>query len=333
MQSTAMTPITQHPSHSVGVIDLEHLSDTPDGAERLRLKIEEILMPHLSDRSELVAKKIWALIGTCASSDALQRKTILQVPDYIEDPLTIFKNEWFAKQIDVVGQLYRTLIDQNYTAATYNLGKLLCNNAEVGSSEHHEAIGYIQKAARNNYASAKLRMAEYHLSFYCPGNGEVNNVVVVSDDNLATAIRLAQELLTQGYKKVRAAEIVCDAAEVFFRKGTEDYVTQAISLFKQAAEAGNSSAIVQMGKFYERGEGGFPKNPTMAAQLYSQGAELKNPFGCYRLACCYYYGFGVQKDLSQAVKWYRLSRDLGPETPITRAGLALLILLEKCNCP
>lgn len=292
MHSTAMTSCTNQVGLSTGVMDL----DRPFGP------------PDLSGHLILIAQKIWTLIGTCLFPESLQRKSVLQTADRIiaekKDLLTIVKLAQCAKNKEIASQLYKKLIEQNYTPALYQLGKLLYNNAKIGSSEHHEGIGYIRTAACSDYSAAKLWMAEYCFYPFCPGNGEAE----VSDDNLAVAIHLAQELLTQGYKKDRAAEVICNAAVEFFQKGSEHSEAVSCRLFKQAADAGNSCAMVQVGGFYEHGKGGCPTDLKTAARFYDQGAHMGDPFGCYYLGRCYHNGIGVQKDLAQAVKWYKRSK-------------------------
>ena len=48
-----------------------------------------------------------------------------------------------------------------------------------------------------------------------------------------------------------------------------------------------------------------------AIKLYRMAAEQDNEYAQFNLGLCYEYGTGLQKDLSEAKKWYQKAADKG----------------------
>ena len=48
---------------------------------------------------------------------------------------------------------------------------------------------------------------------------------------------------------------------------------EAARLYKLAADQGNASGQVKLGRFYEEGRGGLPQNKPEAARLYKLAAD------------------------------------------------------------
>ena len=70
----------------------------------------------------------------------------------------------------------------------------------------------------------------------------------------------------------------------------------------KAAKGGNSLAECNVGRCYASGEG-VEKDLTEAVKWFTKSAEHGNPQGYSALAYCYAYGLGVAKDLSKAMYW------------------------------
>ena len=53
-----------------------------------------------------------------------------------------------------------------------------------------------------------------------------------------------------------------------------------------------------------------------AAALFRRAAEEGNPLAQYDLGYCYEHGIGVTVDLSEAIRWYKLSAAQAPNAPL-----------------
>jgi hypothetical protein len=135
-----------------------------------------------------------------------------------------------------------------------------------------------------------------------------------------------------------------EPAQTLFDTGVQQYkagnFAAALATFRQAADAGNRLAQLQVGSQYERGEGvakndaeavrwyaksaaageptalknlgqmyetgqGAPENWTLAAQLYQKSAAQGSPDGEFALGRCYEFGMGVPQDRALAIQWFQ----------------------------
>jgi TPR repeat protein len=98
-----------------------------------------------------------------------------------------------------------------------------------------------------------------------------------------------------------------------YRSG--DGVTQdeakALSWFKKAADGGNSWGMVSVGVMYSLGWDGGDANDEEAAQWYQKAADKDNPSGMYNLAGAYEQGRGVRRSLEKAKELYEKAAALG----------------------
>lgn len=126
-----------------------------------------------------------------------------------------------------------------------------------------------------------------------------------------------QEDLEKGVSWVRkAAEQGYDNAQYYLGVAyllglgvSRDY-EEAASLFRKAAEQGNHIAQYLLGDLYLTGKG-VQKNYEEAFSWYLKSSKSFLPADSanYRLGVCYYYGYGVTKDLTKAVELFRLVPD------------------------
>lgn len=86
---------------------------------------------------------------------------------------------------------------------------------------------------------------------------------------------------------------------------------EAIKWYRKAAAKNNSNAKLMLGTMYEEGliEGGMKE----AIPLYLDAARQENPTAQHLIADCYAEGKGVEKDIEQAIYWYKLSAEQGDE--------------------
>ena len=83
-----------------------------------------------------------------------------------------------------------------------------------------------------------------------------------------------------------------------------------IDELKKAAEQGDAQAQFILGVCYAFGKG-VEKNPTEAVKWYRKAAEQGCAPAQFGLGNCYENGNGVEKNLNEAVKWYRKAAEQG----------------------
>jgi TPR repeat protein len=81
---------------------------------------------------------------------------------------------------------------------------------------------------------------------------------------------------------------------------------EAIKWLCKAAEAGHHAAQYKIGfYYYTGGHNGTAQNFTKAVKWLRKSAEQGNPQSQYMLGNCCYYGKGMVKDKTEAMKWWR----------------------------
>ena len=85
---------------------------------------------------------------------------------------------------------------------------------------------------------------------------------------------------------------------------------QNIAGLKQKAEQGDAHAQYNLGVCYDKGYG-VEKDLRKAVKWFRKSAEQGDAKAQYNLGYCYAYGDGVEKNLREAVKWYRKSAEQG----------------------
>lgn len=125
-------------------------------------------------------------------------------------------------------------------------------------------------------------------------------------------------------------------------KSKEQIEAETVRNLRDAADRGNARAMNQVGVAYENGQGGLPKDEAVAYSWYSRAANEGDPYGQLNLAryliqgkagtpknfprgfsmlqksasqgipqaqhnlgWCYENGVGTQRNLDEAVRWYR----------------------------
>ena len=89
----------------------------------------------------------------------------------------------------------------------------------------------------------------------------------------------------------------------------EDY-EQAMNYFIKALNAGSIKAMDEIGFMYQYGYG-VVKNKSEAVKWYRRGAELSDAASMNSLADCLLKGIGTDKDTVEAIQWYRKAAELG----------------------
>ena len=87
------------------------------------------------------------------------------------------------------------------------------------------------------------------------------------------------------------------------------------------AEDGCAPAQRALGSLYERGQG-VEKNTANAFEWTKKAAEQNDPVAMFNLACYHDKGFGVKKNQQAALTWYRKAAEYGhPEAAALIASL------------
>ena len=104
--------------------------------------------------------------------------------------------------------------------------------------------------------------------------------------------------------------------------GHDDYDAAAL---RRAADAGDVGAMNELGICYEFGMGGVGVDAAEGAHWYTRAVEASiPPAEAYcNLANCYYRGYGVLKNLSEAARLWRIAAEMGDPDAQYRLGLCL----------
>jgi len=90
---------------------------------------------------------------------------------------------------------------------------------------------------------------------------------------------------------------------------TKDHA-EALRFFRQGSDLGSPISMTNLGKMHLNGEG-VAKNAEEAARLFQMAASLENADAMTSLGNLYRYGTGVTKDPGAAMRLYRRAADLG----------------------
>lgn len=107
-----------------------------------------------------------------------------------------------------------------------------------------------------------------------------------------------------------------DNAKVLFH---DRKFSDAIRLFRAAAETGDGEAMTYMGVVYQWGEG-VPKNANTAKEWYEKGANAGNGLAMNNLGYLYERGLGVPRDYQKAKEWYEKGVAAGDANAMRNLG-------------
>lgn len=83
-------------------------------------------------------------------------------------------------------------------------------------------------------------------------------------------------------------------------------MTEAVNLYRKAAENGHSEAQFLLAERYRMGLG-MERDFAKAAKWYQKAAEQGNVAACIALGTCYFKGEGVNQDYEKALYFYSVS--------------------------
>lgn len=102
----------------------------------------------------------------------------------------------------------------------------------------------------------------------------------------------------------------------FHGSGVEQNLAIGVEYYKKSIVVdGFSEALLDLGLAYLRGEG-VPINPSHGYALMIRAAKQGNALAQYNMGYLYHNGVGVDPDIKEAIRWYRLSAKQGYEHAI-----------------
>jgi formylglycine-generating enzyme required for sulfatase activity len=103
------------------------------------------------------------------------------------------------------------------------------------------------------------------------------------------------------------------------KSGEAPAYAEAVQAYRKAAEAGNTSAMVNLGSMYKDGKG-VARDEAEAVRWFRKAADAGHAVGMINLGTMYAGGGGVAKDEAEAVRWYRRAADAGVAPGMTSLG-------------
>ena len=92
---------------------------------------------------------------------------------------------------------------------------------------------------------------------------------------------------------------------------------KALEWCVKATEAGSQEAAFNLAENYEIG--GIPVDATIAFTLYRKAAEAAHPRATWKVVCCYFLGYGVEKNLDECRRWKAIYNTREQTSPTSEA--------------
>ena len=198
--------------------------------------------------------------------------------------------------------------DQGLPAAQYYLAIKYYNAFDV-KKDAYKARQLLLKAARQEHLKAQFQLA----NLYARGEGGPE------DQKQAT-----YWFITASENGFGSAQHSL-AARFLTGKGTDVNIGRGIFWLTKAANQQNTDALRDLGFMYYKGVG-VKKNYQQASDLLQLPAEEKSALALFLLGKIYAQGgYGVNRDINQAKKWYQKAQTLGYK----EADIELQKLSEK----
>ncbi|MGN1468197.1 MAG: MobP3 family relaxase [Ruminococcus sp.] len=187
--------------------------------------------------------------------------------------------------------------------AQYTLGK-----AEVERGNIDEGIYWLKKSADKDISHSNYQLGIMYSSEQYHFN----------DENTSQAyFKKALYLYLEDYNNNSDDFTAYRIGQMYlYGQGTEVDIKKAVEWFEKSAQLDNPDAYYQLGYLYKK-YGMCKKAVTQtyfskALDLYTK-SFAKNPNGsnAYNIGIMYQYGLGVERDIEEAVKWYKKSLEFG----------------------
>jgi TPR repeat protein len=175
---------------------------------------------------------------------------------------------------------YRLSANQGYAHGQYLLGTMYQNGQAV-AKDLAEARRWFQLSANQGNENGKKALERLETASAAP----------------APAAPSVESLFKQ-------------ANDLWNGNGVAKNETEAVRLYRQAADQGHAPSQASLGYAFDLGKG-VTKNDAEALKWYRQSAAAGNARGQWLLGTMYEQAQAVTRDYAEAVKWYRLSANQG----------------------
>ena len=217
--------------------------------------------------------------------------------------------------IELAIDWYRKAAEQGVVEAQYDYG-IAC----TVKNNMAEAFNCLNKAAERGYAKA-----QYAMGWNYGGNNNISQATYWLEKAAEQGYALAQIALANSYRQGpthlrdydTAVEIYSDLAKendaialyglgLCYAQGlgVDTDIELAMEYLKKSAELGYAMAITDLANVYVSGIQGVPQNLSKAMDLYREAAEQGFPMAQFYIGRMYENGWGVDKDIKEANKWY-----------------------------
>ncbi len=109
----------------------------------------------------------------------------------------------------------------------------------------------------------------------------------------------------------------------FDGEGTAQNFYEGLRWFRQAANLGNTKAMLYLASCYYLGKGGLEENPALAFSWCRKAAEGGYPIAMHQVANMYFEGDGVIKNFELGMEWLVKAADAGDVDSMTELAYKL----------
>ena len=332
----AMASIASFYQYSLGV------AEDKDIAKKWYLKALDAYMP----KAEAGDADAMSKIASYYRSGLGVEKDAARMQEWSRKAFVIFKQKAEDGDTTVFGRIsYAYFLGNGVEKDLAEAAKWFKRDAENGSASAMSRMGqmhikgegvpqdyaaaaeWLQKAVAKNESGAYYYLG----TLYENGNG------VPKDTGKAVSLYKAGAAKNDYYAKNRLNElnIVWDDAvrpeamqgkdaETIYAKAQSITPTtsNAIKLYRMAAEAGHAKAQFELGQALDLGFGNTTKNEEEAAKWYRAAAGQGLAEAQYKIGKAYYYGTGVDKDPKEATRWFLKAAEQEHKEAFFNVGLA-----------
>ncbi|TCP22375.1 hypothetical protein EV195_11224 [Tenacibaculum skagerrakense] len=156
----------------------------------------------------------------------------------------------------------------------------LLQKEELSEEDIQKSIEFLTPCAKNGDTTSQILLGRVYM------NSEDEN-------KHKEAFELLEPIAKKG-NPIAAADL---GVLYKYGKGCKLNFNKARHWFEIASENGNSTASYSLGYLYLKGYGNIKQDYTKAIEWFEKS---KHPMAKYWLGVCYYYGYGVAKDIAKA---------------------------------
>ena len=222
-------------------------------------------------------------------------------------------------------ELYKLAADDGEDYAMNNLGSIYENGYCGQEVNLEEALKWYKLAAEKNHDGAQESVERVLQAMYdlAESYRDGKNGVEKNEEQAIRYYKLVAEDESAGDDMVENAcfwlgWIMADNED-------EKDDTEAVSWYEKAMEKGDVSAINNLGRMYEKGQG-VQQDYEKAMELYKQAVDAGNKYAMNNLGRIYENGYCGQVNLEEALKWYKLAAENGydgAQESVTRVEQAI----------